>query len=303
MSEKILKTYIRQVLVEKILKLGREEYYVTPSQIADIQDYLKKKDIQKFSLGDAYENFLRQLQDSVSEGFSQEISNAVSTKYPPDAQAAIKKLLLDSDILNAQSGLFSQKAVPGQKVVVPDSILNVAEFSYTEKAGTMRGRGEFAIPLLFENAKMLGSNNKLDVSMGGVGWHVKGHSPSKPARMGSASSVAFSSTDIFDDLTKSGKYKAKDLSEMGMKKFIQLLPQFTQYLTNQYPQKYADKSEKDIYALLNEQARDAAIGDGAGICYYADGVFDFILKKDLFFVGATMQGRILLSPSSNKIVS
>jgi hypothetical protein len=312
-NDRILKTYIKHVISEKFLRIDNDEYFVTASQLKQIKTYLDsqaqtqgsglKKMSASFTIEDAYKEFLADL-GQANPQLASAIDSSVRKFPDPASEHLIKRLLVDSDILkNPNIGLFQSKPSAGSTVSVPPEVLNISEFSYAEKAGAMRGKGEFLIPLLFRNSTMMGGNDLIDVVIGGDKWHVKARTTadgSKGARMGSAPNVVFSSTEVYRDLVKSG-ISSSTFGEMGMQKFRSELPNFVNSLLNSGDPNYAGITADRLYDTMSSQAVEAAMVPGSGvkgICFYEGGQYNFVGRGSLYLYGTTQQGRIILSYDS-----
>ena len=231
------------------------------------------------------------------------------------------------DALEALGPEDRQKAPTGeqtQSIEIPPELSSIMNFAI-KGGGKSVGKGEFVIPLMFQGAQLArGSNAEFDVSIEGVGYHVKEANPQSGIKFGSKQGGTWSGSDWQSYVKEAAKSPAwngavEQLPDVDAKEIIKRVgtgemgnadpPYFQQMI-----QLYAIVSHKDpdaltspntdvndIYENICKEARNRAVGDGYGTIWATGGSKDnvtqleFLPKASHFVRALTQSGRYILA--------
>ena len=203
--------------------------------------------------------------------------------------------IYSADPVQLGKDLFSLDSPP-ESMSVPASMKGLADINTSKggSKGTETGRGEFVIPFLFTQGDLGGANAEHDVSIDGIGWHVKElTSMVQTIRLGKNTYAGSPTGNLLKD--KVGM-KASELS-VGTRGSDQ-----TSVLKNLKQSVAASGKVSIMEALgetdeaaalmelqsrLNEEMRADGIGDAAGVLFYVGDKLFFTPKEKCICGGAT----------------
>lgn len=293
----VLRTCIRNILQEVIVKINDEDYDIPEDKIDLLRNFIHTDlDIKKFN-PDEYLSGMENYPEAASE-----IQRLMKESYPqdPKTQNLLKKFfhsLYPPEI----SAILSDRQGPGGVVEVPEALRTLSDTATQLSAGTQIGRGELTLPIMFLGAKLGGSNDPYDATIGGKSWHVKEGKPSVGRKMGSAKGKTFAATPIFKKIVTTGVVDPGELGDIGAEKFANLLPIILSALSATSEAKRI-RSISDLYDAISKEVVDASVGDAEGIIWYDSGVYTFTKKSDLGVKYFTQGGRAVLATNAKEQV-
>jgi hypothetical protein len=294
---------------EVAVKIGEDDFDVPEDKIELLKKYITSALSDRKTRSNNYSTWrprgsLRKSKKEVSKykdnlkdypEVLDEIENLLKNYYPqsPGIQGIVSRHLSRMEPEEISDALKKRVAPGGSSVPVPESLYSLAEIKSEKTAGSSFGRGELTIPLVFIDGKLGGSNALFDAEISGEFWHVKEGTPTVGRKMGSAREVAFSATEIYKKIIKTGVVEPSTLGEMGMEKFAEMLPVILKGL--QESQNSAIGSVDELYDIIRNEVVEKSVGDAKGILWYNKGVYSFTEKEDLGVKGFTQQGRAILA--------
>lgn len=289
-----LRNYIRQVIKEIVVKIDDEDYDIPEDKVDLLRTFISKKlGVQKFNP----EGYLEGLKDHPEAAV--ELQRLLKTAYPQDKQIlnVVKKHL--TGLYPAEIvAILSDRKPPAGTVTLPESLYDLAEYRTATTSGKQIGRGELAIPLLFEDAKLsTSSNDPYDATISGEKWHVKEAKPSVGVRMGSAKGKSLLDTRIYQQIMQTGVVSPSALFNVGAADLSRILVQITGALSSAGIKLSSENSVESLYDELSRQVTAVSLGEAAGILWYTNGTFTFTPESELGIKYFT-QGRAVLSVNS-----
>lgn len=293
-----LRSYIRHVINEIVVKIDDEDYDIPEDKVDQLKTFISKKlGVQKFNP----EGYLEGLKDYPEAAI--EVQSLLKTAYPQDKQLlnVVKKHL--SSLYPAEIvAILSDRRPPTGTVTVPEALYDLAEYRTSSTAGKQIGRGELAIPFLFEDAKLsTASNDPYDATISGEKWHVKEAKPSIGVRMGSAKGKSFSDTKIYQQIMQTGIVSPGTLFNVGAADLSKILVQIAGALSSSNAKLSSGSSVESLYDEISRQVTSASLGEAAGVLWYTNGTFTFTPASELGLKYFT-QGRAVLSVNSKEQV-
>ena len=289
-----LKSYLGFFLNEVTIKIGDEEFEVSSEQESLLKDYIANTLKVQLNVDQYRDNLKRfpkllsKVEDLLNSSFSQ-------TKF---TQSSVKRLLSSMDPKEISSILKERKPGPGPEVKklnveVPAALVSLANTRTAKSAGEQIGRGELAIPLVFLDAQVGGSNTVYDATIQGEAWHVKEGNPQLGIKMGSARGKTFAATNIYRKILKTGVVSPDELGEMGMQKFSQMLSDVFAALQSSGDTEF--DSIESLYDQISKEVSAAALGEAAGILWFDGSSYVFTRNEILGVKAFTQGGRAILS--------
>lgn len=314
-NERVLRHFIKEILRSRMLaksfllreetsgkkkvkrrvtKIGGTEFLLSDLDIDLVKDFINTQlKTNDFSVEKSFGEFISSL-----GAVGPRVQKTVNGFSPRARDIVVRELISSIDVIEPSDFFSLSVPAPDENgiatVSVPPGFRSLAEYKTPDAtAASQHGKGELVIPLLFNDASMVGGQSPAyDVKIDKKPWHVKSYSSIKKAiRMGAAEGRTFINTEIFDELTASG-FKGAEFISLNETSYIQSLNFYFQDLKKNFPSKY--KSIEDVYNAFNQQAVTAAMGKAAGICFYVDGAFSFYGPENFVFVGTVGGGRVQL---------
>jgi len=286
MSSALSESKVRSLIKEAIIKLGDDAFDMSDLEVLSVIKYIRDDlKIDKFTPESGFESFLLMLDDTNAE----RVRNVMKNSIPKSLQTVTMEIL--SQLRgNINSALFS--ATPGERVIVPEELLPLAEYRSTRRGGSQTGAGELIVPFLFNDASVSVGTAPFDVTIGGLNWEVKAAKKSNGIKLGSAKGKKVLDGRLYKRLMSLGLYHS-DLSDIGSV----ALKSFARDVVSQFSIKddtgdVIETAERFL-DVLSQDARDTALKDVEGIIWYHKGRLSFTPKERLF-VKRTTQGRYVV---------
>ena len=285
-------------LSEEVVRIIDQDYDLTPGQIQDLISFVESEKglaAKVFNIDESVDAIIKAISaDKLLTGKGLKLQRVIESL--PASVTSIAKLLLyeayTEDPEEFTRALFSVQNDSGA-VAVPDIFLPIANYRTSSTAGAQIGRGELVVPFLFSDGEIATGGNALyDVDINGNGWHVKESTNTSGIKMGSASGKLITNINTVKTMLSAGIVDISDITEMGIRKFRQLLPIWSEKM---------QMSELELYDLVNEESVANSIGDAKGILWYWKGMLTFNTSDELSIQGTT-QGRIILSAKGREKV-
>jgi len=300
-------------LSEVYMKMGDDEFDIPEDKVELLKKFInddlgiKQFDPSKYLEGyDGYPEAAVEIERALEKSYPQNktiqniVKKIISQQYPAEVSSTLnarkKRMAGIRAFINKKRG-----GIPGGTFPVPEVFRELADIKTDSTAGSQIGRGELALPLMFPNTFLGGSNSAYDVSINGENWHVKEEKPRIGSKMGATSDKLVTSLPIMKLISRAG-FDISRFSEMGMNVFANVLPEILGGLSNTFPEAFGSFTLQDLYRRISTEARDAAIGDAQGIIWYSDGQYTFTPKDALGVKFFTQGGRIGLSTDSEEQV-
>ena len=272
---------------------------------------------------------------SAQRGKSSEAKSALRADqglklFPLKERDAVKQLIIaayqeDPDQLkDTFRNDFQQSTTPTSSeevtvVDIPPGFSKMAEYSLT--GGKSIGAGEFVIPFMFKGAQISPGGNAIhDVTIDGVGYHVKADDPSKGIRFGprkggaaAGSSMARDISAVDDDLWTTGEDALSEADMAGMSSLeiaegllIKIINKYSRILKDAEASgspintrsEYEGTDPVDIYNAWSAEAAERAVGGGYGTIFYHNNTLIFVPEAAHSLKQLTQLGRYLLGGPS-----
>jgi hypothetical protein len=376
MSEKLIRSIVKQIISERIVSFDGGEYDIpdeeydkisnlvqfgieepsedTPSRAVDVEGSYKSvlsadpelaEILQQLGL-ETKEEMMDRLSSEQPElfiknektgkvkaqrGKASDAKSAVKTDqgaqlFPLKERDAVKQLIIAAyqedpeQLKNTFRNDFQQSDLPTSdtevvEIQIPVGFSKMAEYSLT--GGKSIGAGEFVIPFMFAGAQISPGGNAIhDVSIDGVGYHVKADNPASGIRFGprkggaaAGSKMARDISAVDDELWIEGEDALSDADLAGMSSLeiaegllIKIIKKFSRILkdakTSGSPMstrsQYDSLEPTDIYNAWSDEAAERAVGGGYGTIFYHDNKLIFVPEAAHSLRQLTQLGRYLL---------
>ncbi|MAG27615.1 hypothetical protein CMI47_18940 [Candidatus Pacearchaeota archaeon] len=277
---------VRSIIREAIVKIGDDAFDLSDSQIGSIIRYIRDDlKVDRFTPESGFESFMLRLDDTNAERVREVMKNAI----PKNLQVVTMEILsqIHADVNNV---LFS--ATPGERVIVPDELLPLAEYRSTRRGGSQTGAGELIIPFLFNDSSVTVGNASFDVIIGGSNWEVKAAKNTTGIMLGSARGKTFSDSSIYRQLVLLG-FNPGELTEVGNKALKDIASNAINKFSIVDDTGDVIENVERFFDELSKEARKTSLNDVEGIVWYHNGALLFT-QKEKIYVKAITRGRYIV---------
>jgi hypothetical protein len=330
---KVTKKQLRQIIKEELITLGDDQYQLSDDEVGQLKGFLgsemsktphdpmkRQGRGKKGQFSGEFSNDPGWIEWTKSVGYPDDWDPS-SGKAPEGAKIPVEKMkklyttlysvtsstfaaqyvnfvldaIYSADPVQLGKDLFSLDSPP-ESMSVPASMKGLADINTSKggSKGTETGRGEFVVPFLFTQGELGGANAEHDVSIDGIGWHVKElTSMVQTIRLGKNTYAGSPTGNLLQDkvgmkaselsvgtrggdttsVLKNLKQSVADPSKVGIMEALGETDPFTALM--------------ELQERLNEEMRETGIGDAAGVLFFVKDQLYFVPKDKCICGGAT----------------